>query len=57
VEEKYREKHNKEIKVLRSDNGVEYKSDPFLKLYPNEGIERYFIVRETLQQNKVAERM
>jgi len=47
----------RKIKVLRSDNGGEYKSDPFLKLYPNEGIEIHFTVRETSQQNKVAERM
>ena len=31
VEEEFREKHGKEIKVLRSDNGGEYKSDPFRK--------------------------
>jgi len=47
----------RKIKVLRSDNGGEYKSDPFLKLYPNEGIERHFTVRETSEQNKVAKRM
>ena len=32
VEEEFREKHERKIKVLRSDNGDEYKSDPFLKL-------------------------
>ena len=37
----------RKIKVLRSDNGGEYKSDPFLKLCLDEGIERHFIVRET----------
>ena len=28
----------RKIKVLRSDNGGEYKSDPFLKLYCDEGM-------------------
>jgi len=45
------------IKVLRSDNGGKYKSDPFLKLCHDEGIDRHFTVRETLPQNGVAERM
>ena len=47
----------REIKVLRSDNGGEYKSDPFLQLCLYEGIERHFTVRKTPQQNGVAERM
>ena len=39
----------RKIKVLRSDNGGEYKSDPFLKLCRDEGkIDRHFNVRETL---------
>ncbi|MFW5439045.1 hypothetical protein, partial [Paenibacillus apiarius] len=37
----------RKIKVMRSDNGGEYKSDPFMKLYRDEGIVRYFTVRET----------
>ena len=37
------------VKVLRSDNGGGYKSDPFLKLYRDEGINRHFTVRETSQ--------
>ena len=36
-------------KVLQSDNIGEYKSDPFLTLCRNEGIERHFTVRETPQ--------
>ena len=32
----------RKIKVLRSDNGGEYKSVLFLKLYRDEGIERHF---------------
>ena len=47
----------RKIKVLRSDNGGEYTSDPFLQLCRNEGIERHFTVRETPQQNGMAERM
>jgi len=47
----------RKIEVLRSDNGGECTSDPFLQLYRDEGIERHFTVKETLQQNGVAERM
>jgi len=47
----------RKIKVLLSDNGGEYKSDPFLKLCRDEGIVRHFIVRKISQQNGVAERM
>jgi len=47
----------RKIKVLHSDNGVEYKSDTFLKLCRDEGIERHFTARKTPQQNGVAERM
>ena len=46
----------KKINILRSDNGGEYKSDPFLQLCLDEGIKRHFTVRETPQQNEVAER-
>jgi len=47
----------RKIKVLQSDNKDEYKSDLFLKLCLDAGIDRHFTVRETLQQNGVAERM
>ena len=47
----------RKIKVLRSNNGGEYKSDPFLKLCRDKGIDMHFTVRKTLQQNWVAERM
>ena len=47
----------RKIKILRSDNRGEYTSNHFLQLCRDEGIERYFIVRETPQQNGVAERM
>ncbi|KAM1003335.1 hypothetical protein ACFX2C_003672 [Malus domestica] len=39
----------RKIKTLRSDNGGEYKSDPFLKVCQDEGIVRHFTVRETPQ--------
>ncbi|KAH9656595.1 hypothetical protein KPL70_022738 [Citrus sinensis] len=48
---------SRKIKVLRSDNGGEYTSDPFLQVCQNEGIKRHFTVRHTPQQNGVAERM
>jgi len=47
----------RKIKVLRSNNRGEYKCDPFLKVCRDEGIVRQFTVRETPQQNGVAERM
>ena len=47
----------KKIKVFRSDNGGTYRSDPFLKLCRDEGIERHFTVRKIPQQNGVVERM
>jgi len=47
----------RKIKVLRSDNGGQYTNDPFLQLYHDEGIKRYFTIRETPQQNGMAERM
>ncbi|WCJ40143.1 Transposon Ty2-LR1 Gag-Pol polyprotein [Euphorbia peplus] len=47
----------RKIKCLRSDNGGEYRSDPFLKVCRDEGIVRHFTVRHTPQQNGVAERM
>ena len=37
----------RKIKVLQSDNKGEYKSDPFLKLCHDEGIDKHFTVRET----------
>jgi len=45
------------IKVLRSDHGGEYTSDPFLQQCRDEGIERHFTVRDISQQNGMAERM
>ena len=56
VEKNLERSTGRKIKVLRSDNGGEYKSDPFLKLCRNEGIDRHFTVRETPQQNGIVER-
>jgi len=47
----------RKIKVLRSYNRGEYTSDPFLQLCHNEGTERHLTIRETSQQNGVAERV
>ena len=47
----------RKIKILRSDNRGEYKSDLFLQLCRNECTERHFTVRETSQQNGVTERI
>ncbi|XP_039155561.1 uncharacterized protein LOC120286999 [Eucalyptus grandis] len=47
----------KKIKCLRSDNGGEYKSTPFMKLCKNEGIKRHFTIPDMPQQNGVAERV
>ncbi|KAM1413627.1 hypothetical protein ACFX2I_005509 [Malus domestica] len=47
----------RKIKILRSDNGGEYTSDPFFKVCKEEGIVRHFSVRGTPQQNGVAERL
>jgi len=47
----------RKIKVLYSDNGGEYTSDPFLHLCHDEGIKRHFTLRETPQQNGVAKKM
>jgi len=36
----------RKIKLLKFDNGGEYKSNPFLQLCQNEGIEMHFTVRD-----------
>ena len=45
------------IIVLRIDNGEEYKSDPFLEVCQDCGINRHFAIRRTPQQNGVSEHM
>ena len=47
----------RKIKVLRSDNGTEYRNDQFSYFYKKEGISRHFTIRDTPQKNGVAERM
>ncbi|KAG8485735.1 hypothetical protein CXB51_019086 [Gossypium anomalum] len=47
----------KQIKYLRTDNGLEYYSDEFNRLCKSEGIMRHLTVYHTPQQNGVAERM
>lgn len=47
----------REIKRLRTDNGGEYRSDPFSDACNGHGIVRHFAVRNTPQQDGVAERM
>ena len=47
----------RKIKVLRSDNGTEYRNDQISYFCKKEGISRHFTVRDTPQQNGVAERM
>jgi len=44
-------------KVLRTNNGGEYKSDPFLKVCQDCGIVRHFTFKKTPRQNGVLERM
>ena len=45
----------RKIKVLRSDNGTEYRNDQFSYLCKKKGISRHFTVRDTPQQNGVVE--
>ncbi|KAG8486247.1 hypothetical protein CXB51_019546 [Gossypium anomalum] len=47
----------KQIKYLRTDNGLEFCSDEFNRLCKSEGIMRHLTVRHTPQQNGIAERM
>ncbi|KAG8472744.1 hypothetical protein CXB51_034629 [Gossypium anomalum] len=47
----------KQIKYLRTDNGLEFCSDEFNRLCKSEGIVRHLTVRHTPQQNGIAERM
>jgi len=56
VEKENRVANGRKIKILKSDNGGEYKSYMFLQLCHDEGIERHFTGRVTPQQNRMAER-
>jgi hypothetical protein len=45
------------VKYLKYDNGLEYKDTVFLEFCKTEGITRYFTIRETPQQSRIAKRM
>ena len=45
------------MKYLWSDNGGEYTSKEFQNFYEEYGIKRHFLVKETTQQNRMAERI
>lgn len=47
----------KQVKRLRTDNGLEFCNDEFNEFCKNKGIARHRTVRMTPQQNGVAERM
>nr|GEX23539.1 putative ribonuclease H-like domain-containing protein [Tanacetum cinerariifolium] len=47
---------NKKVKVIRSDNGTEFKNKEMDELFRQKGIKREYIVARTPQQNRVAER-
>ncbi|KAG8504212.1 hypothetical protein CXB51_002567 [Gossypium anomalum] len=47
----------RKVKRLRSDNDTEYKNDLFLQVCQDKGILQHFTIRDTPQQNGVAERM
>ncbi|KAG8493216.1 hypothetical protein CXB51_010581 [Gossypium anomalum] len=47
----------KQIKYLRTENGLKFYSDEFNKLCKSEGIVRHLTVHHTPQQNNIAERI
>jgi transposase InsO family protein len=47
----------KKVKLIRTDNGMEFCSNEFNDYYNDEGIVRHYIIPYTPQQNGVAERM
>jgi transposase InsO family protein len=47
----------KKVKLLHTDNGMEFCSNEFNDYYSNEGIVRHHTIPYTTQQNGVAERM
>ncbi|KAK4841553.1 hypothetical protein QYF36_006375 [Acer negundo] len=53
----YTRKTSKKVKVLRTDNGLEFCKEEFNKFCRDHGIERHKTVRYTPQQNGVAEMM
>ncbi|GJX98869.1 putative ribonuclease H-like domain-containing protein [Tanacetum coccineum] len=51
------DKLNHRVKILRSDNGTEFKNRDMLELCGNKGIKQEYSNARTPQQNEVAERM
>jgi transposase InsO family protein len=47
----------KKVKILRSDNGMEFCSNEFKAYCKSQGIVRHYTIPHTPQQNGVAERM
>jgi transposase InsO family protein len=45
------------VKCLKTDNGIEYTNAKFRNFYLQHGIKKHFTVHMTPQQNGVAERM
>ncbi|GKB98901.1 putative ribonuclease H-like domain-containing protein [Tanacetum coccineum] len=48
---------NHKVKIIRSDNGTEFKNRDMLDVCGNKGIKQEYSNARTLQQNRVAERM
>ncbi|GJX96362.1 putative ribonuclease H-like domain-containing protein, partial [Tanacetum coccineum] len=48
---------NHRVKIIRSDNGTEFKNRDMLEFYRNNGIKQEYSNARTLQQNEVAKRM
>ncbi|GJU14321.1 zinc finger, CCHC-type containing protein [Tanacetum coccineum] len=48
---------NHKVKIIRSDNGTEFKNRDMLEFYGNKGIKQEYSNARTPQQNGVAERM
>ena len=47
----------KNVKCLRTDNGIDYTNDEFRDFYEQHDLKRHFTVRKTPQQNSVAKMM
>nr|GEU57021.1 putative ribonuclease H-like domain-containing protein [Tanacetum cinerariifolium] len=47
---------DKKVKIIRCDNGIEFKNRVMSEFYEKKGIKKEFSIARTLQQNDVAER-
>ncbi|GJV75435.1 putative ribonuclease H-like domain-containing protein [Tanacetum coccineum] len=54
---KFENQLNHRVKIIRSDNGTEFKNRDMLEFYGNKGIKQEYSNARTPQQNGVAERM